>query len=145
MPTRTSMSTEMSTDTSRVAAQRTQRIPLRDLVLALIAHASRAGHKRIPISHFFVVFGSLAEDPEFRAVAPPLGFTRSPHAVYCKRLDDALQSLIGYCIELPNPSLQNLEMSQDVAERQLRWLANKYDLGLLQPLAQKFVAGLQSR
>ncbi len=97
---------------------------LRDMVLAILSLASVQGTERVRLADFYGAFEGV-----FRAhgdAFPPMRFTRNAYSVYSKRLDDALQSLIGYSISLPNPSLQYLELKTDVAIRNLAWLRDKY-------------------
>jgi len=121
----------------------TRDIPLRHLVLAILSLASQGGRARVPISKFYTGFAALVDisPKEF----PPIHFVRTPHSCYSKRLDDALQGLVGYSLELPNPSLQDIEVPVDVAARHLARLQHRYGADFIKrirPLAESFSEGL---
>lgn len=113
---------------------------LRDMVLAILSMAAVQGTERVRLTEFYKAFEGVFEAN--KDAFPPMRFTRNSHSVYSKRLDGALQSLIGYSISLPNPSLQYLELKTDVAIRNLAWLRDKYGSEVvdgLAPLAGDFI------
>jgi hypothetical protein len=107
-----------------VAIEPTRIIPLKHQVLAILSLAARQGRNRVPILDFFKAFADLTE--EFGNVLPGLVFSRTAHSAYSKRLDAALQELVGSSVDIPNPKLQYLEVSSDAAGRHLVWLKEKY-------------------
>lgn len=113
---------------------------LRDMVLAILSLAAVQGTERVRLTDFYNAFEGVFE--AHRDAFPPMRFTRNSLSVYSKGLDGALQSLIGYSISLPNPSLQYLELKTDVAIRNLAWLRDKYGSEIvdgLAPLAGEFL------
>ncbi len=123
----------------------TQVISLRDTVLGLISLMASQGRTRVPITEFFKIFGDLHE--KFSSLLPPMLFTHTAHSAYSKQLDDALQSLVGYSVELPNPTLQCIELQDQVAKRHLIWLEKKFGrnfIDCLEPFARSFLAELDS-
>lgn len=106
------------------AAQSTLRQSLKDEVLGLLSDAALKGKERIKITDFYRAFAQLAEQNpnDF----PPMVFTRAGNSAYSKRLDTAVQSLVGYSVNLPNPQLQYLELSRDTAQRHMDWLRDTY-------------------
>jgi hypothetical protein len=113
---------------------------LRDMVLGMLSIAAVEGTTKVPLAEFFGAFESVVvAHPD---MFPPMYFTKNAYSVYSKRLDDALQSLVGYSIELPNPQLQFLEIKKDAAKRHLTWLNDKYGADVinnLKPLAGEFL------
>lgn len=113
---------------------------LRDIVLGMLSIAAVSGTTKVPLTEFYRAFEAVVE--AHRDMFPPLRFTKNAYSVYSKRLDDALQSLVGYSIELPNPQLQFLEIKEDAAKRHLAWLSDKYGpdvIDNLKPLAGEFL------
>src|SRR5712691_9087516 len=112
---------------------------LRDTVLAILSLAAVEGKERVRLTDFYKAFEGVFEAN--KDAFPPMRFSRTSYSVYSKRLDDALQSLIGYSISLPNPSLQYLELKTDVAIRNLAWLRDKYgsEIDRIEPLAKEFL------
>ncbi len=101
-----------------------RRYPLSDIVLAVLSHAATGGRTRIPLFGLYRAFGDLIDEAseEF----PPMRFSRTPFSTYSKRLEDAIQALVGYAIELPNPRLRHVETAPTAAARHLRWLHEKH-------------------
>jgi len=97
---------------------------LKDEVLGLLSDAALKGKGKIKITDFYRAFAQLAEQhpDEF----PPMVFTRAGNSAYSKRLDSAVQSLVGYSVNLPNPELQYLELGADTAQRHMDWLRDTY-------------------
>ena len=118
-------------------------VPLRKTVLAVLSLAAEEGQTRIPITQIYRRFADLVE--KYPGLFPPMLFTKGPYSAYSKRLDDALQSLIGYDVELPNPRLQFTEISKEAAKRRLARLKDAYGeeyLAAVQPIARDFLADL---
>ncbi len=114
---------------------------LRDTVLGILSVAAVKGTPRVPLAEFFTAFEAVVGAHPDRF--PPMHFTRNACSVYSKKLDDALQSFIGGSIELPNPSLQFLEVKEDAAKRHLAWLSDKYRTDIarsLTSLTDEFLA-----
>jgi hypothetical protein len=119
--------------------------PLKDQVLAILSLAARRGTTQVPILDFFRAFADLAD--EFTPMLPGLIFSRTTYSAYSKQLDTALQELVGFSVDLPNPKLQYLEVSQEAAGRHLSWLEEKYGkeyIDSLQPLAEALIQKLAS-
>jgi hypothetical protein len=118
---------------------------LRDIVLGILSMAAIQGTERVRLTDFYQAFERVFE--AHKSTFPPMRFTKNSYSVYSKRLDDALQSLIGYSISLPNPSLQYLELKTDVAIRSLAWLRDKYgsEVDGLEPLTKDFLREVRSR
>ena len=117
---------------------------LRDMVLGMLSVAAVKGTTRVPLTDFYGAFEAVVEAHPDRF--PPMHFTRNACSVYSKRLDDAVQSFVGGSIELPNPSLQFLEIKQDAARRHIAWLSDKYDTDIarnLEPLTKEFLSRVQ--
>jgi hypothetical protein len=117
---------------------------LRDMVLGMLSVAAVKGTTRVPLTDFFGAFEGVVEAHPDRF--PPMHFTRNACSVYSKRLDDAVQSFVGGSIELPNPSLQFLEIKQDAARRHIAWLSDKYATDIasnLEPLTEEFLTRVQ--
>jgi hypothetical protein len=114
---------------------------LRDIVLGMLSHAAVEGTTRVPLGEFQRAFEVVVVG--HRNMFPPMHFTKSAYSVYSKRLDDALQSVVGFSVDLPNPQLQFLEVTKDAAKRHLAWLEDKYGrsaVDKLKPLAKAFVS-----
>jgi len=112
---------------------------LSDVVLGILSLAATEGRTKIPILEFFGTFAHLKE--EYGGVLPTIIFTKTWRSAYSKGLDRALQELVGCGVGLPNPQLQNLEVTPDAAQRHLAWLEAKYGLEAvkqLKPLADRF-------
>jgi len=120
------------------------RLPLKHLLSALLASAAERGFERIKIANFFSILAELLRREDYRSVAPPLTFRQTGEAYYSKRIDEALQSLIGYLADIPNPTMQCLLIDKSLAERQLQWLRETYPEQPWLPLAQAFVSELES-
>ena len=118
---------------------------LRDMVLAILSLAAVEGTERVRLTNFYKAFEGVFND--HRNAFPPMRFSHTSYSVYSKRLDDALQSLIGFSISLPNPSLQYLELKTDLAIRNLAWLRDKYgpEMDRIEPLAKEFLHQLELR
>jgi hypothetical protein len=117
---------------------------LRDMVLGVLSVAAVKGTTKVPLTEFFTAFEAVVGAYPDRF--PPMHFTRNACSVYSKKLDDALQSFVGGSIELPNPSLQFLEVKEDAAKRHLAWLSDKYETDVassLTPLTEEFLARVQ--
>jgi len=117
---------------------------LRDTVLGMLSVAAVKGTTKVPLTEFFRAFAAVVDAHPDRF--PPMHFTKNACTVYSKRLDDALQSFVGGSIELPNPSLQFLEVKEDAAKRHLAWLSDKYETDVasnLTPLTEEFLASVQ--
>ncbi len=113
---------------------------LRDMVLGMLSLAAVEGKSRVPLTEFYRAFEAVVD--AHRDMFPPMHFTKNAYSVYSKRLDDALQSIVGFSIELPNPHLQFLEVKDDAAKRHLAWLNEKYGkdtLDKLKGLTNEFV------
>ncbi|MEK6712535.1 MAG: hypothetical protein AABZ64_18360 [Nitrospinota bacterium] len=118
-------------------------VPLKHMVLAILSHVAKKGGTRIPIMEVYRVFAELVD--EKKEAFPPLVFTKTAYSAYSKRLDDAIQSFIGYGIELPNPSLQYAEIGEEAADRHLSWLSSKYGqdyIESLRSMADRFLSKL---
>lgn len=120
-------------------------LPLDDLVLAVLSLAAKKGRTKIPLKEFYKAFAQLVD--EHGGLFPPMLFTETGDSAYSKRLDDALQLLLGYGVDLPNPVLRYLEVPEDVADHHLTWLHRKYDkddfpswIDDLQPIVDQFVS-----
>jgi hypothetical protein len=134
-----------SMETSAGSAMPVQQ-SLRDMVLGMLSVAAVKGTTRVPLTDFFGAFEAVVEAHPDRF--PPMHFTRNACSVYSKRLDDAVQSFVGGSIELPNPSLQFLEIKQDAARRHIAWLSDKYSTDIasnLEPLTEEFLTSVQRR
>jgi len=116
------------------AAQSMLRHSLKDEVLGLLSDAAIKGTERIKITDFYRAFAQLAE--QYPNEFPPMVFTRAGNSAYSKRLDSAVQSLVGYSVNLPNPQLQYLELSRDTAERHMDWLRETYGEGPVRELSR---------
>ncbi len=115
-------------------------LSLRDAVLAILSMAAVEGTTRVRLTEFYKAFAGVVDN--HRDMFPPMLFTRNAYSVYSKRLDDAVQSLVGYSIELPNPELQHLEVAVDAAERHLGRLRDRYTadkINRLKPLVAEFL------
>jgi hypothetical protein len=99
-------------------------VPLRDTVLAILSLVSKQGKTRVPLTEIYEIFADLAEKYPDRF--PGLAFMRTPFTTYSKRLDDAIQDWVGYSIDVPNPTLQYVEIGSNAAERHLTWLRDRY-------------------
>ena len=117
---------------------------LRDIVLAILSMTAVQGRERVRLTEFYRAFERVFE--AHKSAFPPMRFTRNSYSVYSKRLDDAIQSLIGYSVALPNPSLQYLELKTDVAIRNLAWLRDKYgsEVDRIEPLFREFFHNVES-
>lgn len=118
---------------------------LKDIVLGILSAVAVRGAPRVRITEFYRGFADLVD--AHKEFFPPMLFTRGSHSVYSKRLDDALQSLIGYTVALPNPQLQYLQLEKDAAARQLAWLEDKYGseaVKIIQSLAGEFLKAVTS-
>lgn len=121
----------------------TTEISLKDQVLAILSLASRRGRTRIPILEFFSGFAGLAD--KFPDMVPDLVFNKTAYSAYSKRLDGAIQGLVGFSVDLPNPKLQCLEVTPEAADRHLAWLDEKYGhayIRSLEPLVEALIQGL---
>jgi hypothetical protein len=120
-----------------------QNVPSRHLVLALLSLASQHGRSRVPIADFFTAFAAVVDECKEQFSFPVIDFSGTPDTLYSKRLDDALQSLIGNAVALPNPELQYLEVLPDAAERHLVHLKEKYGQDYIDGLARVAEAFIQ--
>jgi hypothetical protein len=117
---------------------------LRDLVLAILSMASVQGTNRVPLTEFYRAFADVAA--KHGRVFPPMHFSKNPYSVYSKRLDEAVQSLVGYSISLPNPQLQYLEVKKAAAERHLSRLRDRYGsqaVKSLAPIVKEFLESIK--
>ena len=121
------------------------RVPLKDRVLAVMSLTAQNGLNRIPILELFSAFAEVSN--KFPARFPELVFSQNAESAYSKQLDSAIQDRIGYGVDLPNPSLQYFEISQDSASRHLTWLKEKYGsdyLSGLKPVVDLIMQRLQT-
>ncbi len=119
--------------------------PLRDVLLWVLSSASKRGHKKIPLTHIYGAFADLT--PRHRDKLPTLVFTKTPYSAYSKRFDEALQTLVGYSVDLPNPSLQFVEVDEAVAARHMDRIAKRYAhtaIESLMPLAADFLDRIEA-
>ena len=110
----------------------TTRVRVQDLVLGILSLASDRGVTQFPLVELFHGFADLAD--QFPTVIPFV-FERAPYTVYSKAFDDALQSLIGYSVALPNPQLQYIELAPEAARRHVTGLRAKYGDEFISALA----------
>jgi hypothetical protein len=126
MSGRKTLSTRRSSMVTSAASAMPVQQSLRDMVLGMLSVAAVKGTTRVPLTDFFGAFEAVVEAHPDRF--PPMHFTKNACSVYSKRLDDAVQSFVGGSIELPNPSLQFLEIKQDAAKRHIAWLSESMPL-----------------
>lgn len=99
---------------------RLRRYPLNHIVIGVLSLAAQNGVTRVPNRLLYRAFADLVEQSPDSF--PPMRFTRTGSSAYSKRFEDALQSLIGYSVELPNPRLKDIVTGPDAATRHLAWL-----------------------
>lgn len=118
---------------------------LKDVVIAILSVAARRGSTKVPLKIVYEAFADAAE--ALPGVFAGVGFTRTPHYVYSKPLDSAIQEWVGYGIDVTNPELQYLEVTPEAAERHLTRLERRYGrafLDVLSPGVDRFVEQLNS-
>jgi hypothetical protein len=120
-------------------------LTLKHLLSALLASAAEQGIDKIEIDTFFSILAELLRKDEYKSVAPPLAFRQTGKLYYSKRVDEALQSLVGYFVQIPNPTMQRLQVPQSLATLQLQWLREKYPDQPWAQLAKAFVGELGKR
>ena len=117
-----------------------KKVPLRYIVLGILSIAARENRPQIPVTEFYRLFAEMVDD--VGESLPAMAFTRTDYSAYSKRLDEALQSLVGYSLDLPNPRLRYLELQPDAADRHLKWLDAKFEehslVGTLEPLVRRW-------
>ena len=117
-----------------------RKVPLKFVVLAMLSLASQQGQTKTPVIKLYKAIANLTE--EFSGVFPPMVFTRTEYSAYSKRLDDALQELVGSSVDLPNPRLRELVLPPEIAEGHLTFLREKYGTSMidnLQPIVERLV------
>jgi hypothetical protein len=105
---------------------------MQDLVLGILSLAADRGVTQFPLVELFRCFADLSD--RFPTVIPFV-FERAPYTVYSKAFDDALQALVGYSVDLPNPQLQYIELAPEAARRHVTGLRAKYGDGFISSLA----------
>ena len=123
----------------------TTRVRGQDLVLGILSLAADRGVTQFPLVDLFHCFADLSE--QFPTLIPFV-FERAPYTVYSKAFDDALQSLVGYSVALPNPQLQYIELAPEAARRHVTGLKAKYGdefISSLAPASQTLVHTMGAR
>jgi hypothetical protein len=99
-------------------------MPLKHRLLAILSLAASRGQNRIPMKFFYQIFADLSA--KFPEVLPGLDANRTPSYAYSKPLDGALQSLIGFGVNIPSPDFWGIEVSSRAAEHFVRRLEDSY-------------------
>lgn len=121
------------------------RVRAQDLVLGILSLAADRGVTQFPLVDLFHCFADLSD--QFPTVIPFV-FERAPYTVYSKAFDDALQSLVGYSVALPNPQLQYIELAPEAARRHVTGLKARYGddfVSSLAPASQNLADKLGAR
>ena len=120
-------------------------VPLKHRVLAILSLAASKRRMRLPITAFYDIFATIVE--QFPDMFPGLAINRTRHYAYSKQLDSALQELVGYSVDVPNPELQFVEIDPDAASRIIARLHERYSSALgskLTPVVTVFTNKLDS-
>jgi hypothetical protein len=115
-------------------------MPLRHRLLAILSLAAFKKQNRVPLTYFFEIFADLSAT--FPEAFSGLQVNRTASYAYSKQLDSALQSLVGSGVDIPNPSLQSIEIKDAAAARIIQRLKDSYGdefIDSLNPIADELI------